>query len=87
MSNEKQLVLVRFGKIVLEIGILLFAVALAWGTLHGQVNRNIKDIESQAIKVATVEENVSEVQGDIKAIRATQQHVLDGIGEIKAKMK
>lgn len=94
MTTEKSNNIVRFGKVALEIGILLFAVGIAWATLKGKVdtnkygiNGNYKKIEAHDIELKTVKIEMSEIKADIREIKVGQRYISKGIDEIKARIK
>lgn len=92
-ATEKNNV-VRFGKVALEIGIILFAVGIAWATLNGRVdtNKGKIDTNSQTLKDHAVElrldrDEMGVIKVEIREINVKQEYILDGIDEIKEKMK
>ena len=57
-------------KIAVEVGILLFAVAIAWATLRGDVENNAGNIETNTTKLTKHSEKfdvIQEKSGNVKA--------------------
>ena len=69
-----------WAKIILAIGGILVAVAIAYGTLRNSVETNTKDIAAVAIKADASEKAVIGIQKDIGYIK-------EGIDEIKVELK
>lgn len=79
MTVEKNNSIIKFGKVVIEVGVLLFAVAIAWATLRGTVKENTKDIEKHDVRITHTESDVTDVKSDIRVIR----YILEGKSKIK----
>lgn len=74
-------------RIVLEVVILFFAVAVAWATLRGDVKDNVNHISNHNERITTVEQSLPEIKGDIRVILTEQKHISKGIEEIKESLK
>lgn len=85
--NDKQSQIARWMKIVIEVGIILFAIGIAWATLRGSVKQNNENIKNHTVRISSVEEGVSDVKSDIREIRVEQKYISKGIDEIKEKIK
>lgn len=92
-ATEKNNV-VRFCKVALEIGVILFAVGIAWATLKGKVDTNKHDIvincsilEDHESEIRISRQEIGEVKSDIREIKVEQRYISSGIDEIKGKMK
>lgn len=85
--NDKHKQIAYSVKIIIEIGILLFAVAVAWSTLKGRVDFNTTAIEKQDVRIATTEKGLFDVRSDIREIKIEQKYISQGIDEIKKELK
>ena len=74
-------------KIAIEVGIILFAVGLAWATLSNDVGDNEEDIKENKIKIEKVVDVQTAIVSDIRAIRLEQKHIADDVREIKDIVK
>ena len=83
-SNVQQNKLI---KILIEIGILLFAVGIAWATLGGRVGNNTEKVGKHEVRIKVVEGNISTIKSDIRDINTKQTFIVDGIKEIKESLK
>ncbi|KKL84110.1 hypothetical protein LCGC14_1968020 [marine sediment metagenome] len=87
MKEQTDKQLTHWMKIAIEVGIILFAVGVAWTTLRGVTERNTKDIVKHDQRLTHVERNQSEVNADIREIRVKQKYISKGIDEIKEKLQ
>ena len=86
MDIDKNNQIGRMIKIAIEIGILLFAVGIAWATLGGKVVTNTKDILVHKERILKTEERIYSVQGDIREIKIFQGIILKEIKAVKEKL-
>jgi len=87
MKEQTNNQITRWMKIAIEVGILLFAVALAWSTIRGDVAVNTKDIGKHDIRIATFEKEHTNVKADIREIKVMQRVIGGDIKEIKESLK
>lgn len=86
MKEQTNNQLARWMKIGIEIGVLLFAVGIAWATLRGSVKGNTDRIEKHDFRITASAESLSEVKSDIREIKVEQKFISQGIKEIKEKL-
>ena len=79
--------LTKWLKIAIEVGILLFAVGIAWSTLRVKVETNTKDIVKHDKRIYAAEQDIDGVNGNIIEIKTMQKVTLDNIREIKEELK
>ena len=80
-DNQKTNGVVKFGKIVLEIAIILFAVGLAWATLQNKVSNNAENLNKHDIRIAACEKARETVTADIREIKTVQKIKLEQISK------
>ena len=74
-------------RLIIEVGILLFATGIAWATLNGNVSRNSNEIVGLKKKANAYEEAVFEIKADIRVICIEQGHINTAISKIEEKIK
>ena len=72
--------------IMLEIGILLFSVGLAWATVYNDVEQNANNVEKHDKRITCVQKEIYDVKSDIREIKTSQKYISDGIKEIKDRL-
>ena len=77
----------RWIKVIVEIIIVLFAVAAAWATLRRDVRDNCTHINKHDTKITAMEKGQAEIKGDIRVIRTEQKYISEGIDDIKDKLE
>ncbi len=86
MNEKTNGTITKWMKIAIEVGILLFAVAVAWSTLRGRVTQNYNNIEKHDKRIVCVESDITSVKSDIREINVRQEYISEGIDEIKDKI-
>jgi len=71
-NNEK---IWRFLRVILLIGGILVAIAVAYGALNNQVQGNTETINQHKTKLERHDRDIVEVKTDIKYIRATVDRI------------
>ena len=87
MVEAKTRQITTWTKILIEFGILIMAVGIAWATLSNDVEENADDIAKHDDRIKCVEKITSEVNADIREIKVHQKYITEGIKEIKDKLK
>lgn len=73
--------------ITIEVGVLLVAMAIAWGTLKGSVGFNRRDIDRNTGAIETLSKENRAIGIDIKEIKVEQKYITQGINDIKETLK
>jgi len=60
---------------------------VAWATISKSVEDNCIDIKEHEQRLKGVEQTLPKIEGDIKVIRVEQKYILEGINDIKDKLK
>lgn len=74
-------------RIVVQIGILLIAVGIAWATLNGDVKQNTKQGDIAAKRMSVIEEGFSVIKSDIRESKIRQEYIIKSVDEIKEELK
>lgn len=72
--------------IMIEIGIILVGVAIAWATIRVKVDQNSADVIRHEVRITQTEQQVSDVRADIREIKVEQKYISQGITDIKEKL-
>jgi len=78
---------VKWLKIAIEVGVILFAIAIAWGTLRGRVSRNTEEIIKHDMLITAIDREQTAIKTDLRGITVSQEFTLKGIEEIKERLK
>jgi len=76
----------RITKFIIEAGIIVVAIAIAWSTLKSSVGYNRIDIDRNTRSIEALSEDSRQVTGDIREIKVEQKYIRQGIEEIKKRI-
>lgn len=87
MSSEIQDRIVKLGGAFIYAIVLVFAIAIAWQSLRGDVKSNSSAIDKHGERIERVEVEQTAFKADIREIKVEQKYISSGITEIKKRLE